>query len=36
MDLESTFERIPLYPYFFYFGVFSITFVLKYNYVDRK
>jgi hypothetical protein len=36
MDLQSTFEKIPLYRYFFHFGVFSIIIILKHNYVGRK
>jgi hypothetical protein len=36
MDLQSTFERISLYPYFFYFGVFFSVFALKHKYVRRK
>jgi len=36
MDLQSTFERIPAYPYFFYFGVFSSVFVLRHKYVRRQ
>ena len=36
MDLQSTFERIPSYPYFLYFGVISNLFVLKHKYIIRK
>ena len=36
MDLQSNFERNPSYPYFFYFGVISIVFVLKHKHVIRK